>query len=169
LDDIDYRRGFEMFAALFNIGRAQGIETVRVSDTVYVTGRRIIGWLPFMHTALEYNRSTVSAYDSDDRTLGNGVLFSEKNWSGDFPHLMMTLGTASKAGTAPLAYWGHVLAADTRYDDHLPYSPAPRAGEGRFNSNGYVNGIVGATGGVTSIDMTRYTGGNVPVPAWAFN
>jgi hypothetical protein len=169
LDERDYRRGFELFVSLLGIGAAEAQELPRRSDTIYVTGRRIIGWLPFMHTALEYSRSTVSAYDSDRRTLGNGVLVSEKNWVGDLPHLMMTLGTASRASTSPGLYWTQILAADTRYRDNLPYSPTPRAGEGRYNSNGYVHGILRATGGAASVDMNRFTGGNVPVPSSAFN
>jgi hypothetical protein len=169
LDERDYRRGFELFVSLLGVGVAEAQEPPRRANTVYVTGRRIVGWLPFMHTALEYNRSTVSAYDSDSRTLGNGVLVSEKNWVGDLPHLMMTLGTAARTSTTPSAYWSVILAADTRYRDNLPYSPTPRAGQGRYNSNGYVHGILRATGGSASVDMNRFTGGNVPVPSSAFN
>src|SRR5690606_16287271 len=129
LDEPEYKRGFELFVALLGIGTASAQEAPRRTDTVYVTGRRVIGWLPSMHTALEYNRSTISAYDSDSRTLGNGVLVSEKNWSGDLPHLMMTLGTASRASTTPAIYWTQLLAADTRYRDNLPYHPIPSAGQ----------------------------------------
>lgn len=169
LDDRDYRRGFELFVSLLGLGKADGREGNRRTDRVYVTGRRIVGWLPFMHTALEYGRATVSAYDSDSRVLGNGVLVSEKNWVGDLPHLMMTLGTASKSGTTHAGYWSQLLAADTRYRDNLPYSPTPKAGEGRFNSNGFVHGLIRATGGTTNVDMNRHPGGDVPVPGWAFN
>ncbi|MBN1238582.1 MAG: VCBS repeat-containing protein [Gammaproteobacteria bacterium] len=169
LEDRDYGQGFELFVSLLGIASAEAQEVPRRSGTVYVTGRRIIGWLPFMHTALEYNRSTVSAYDTDSRMLGNGRLVSEKNWGGDLPHLMMTLGTASRSSTAASTYWTMILAADTRYDDNLPYSPTPLAGQGRYNSNGYTHGIIRATGGRATVNMNGFVGGNVPVPSSSFN
>ena len=81
--------------------------------------------------------------------------------------MMMTLGWVSSSLGAPV-YWSRLVAADANYDDNLPYDAVPSAGAGGYNSNGYTNGLIRATAGVPSIDMTRFVGGEKPVPASAF-
>jgi hypothetical protein len=173
ITDVDVRRGIEMFTALLRIGEASAATPEesgaagRNRDIVYITGRRVIGFLP-MHTALEYRGSTVSAYDSDDRILFDGTLVSRVNWMRDRPLLMMTLGTVSSV-LSPLAYWSRMLTTDSRYRDNLPYDALPSLGRAGYNSNGYSRGIVQATSGSPSIPMDRFVGGEKPVPASAFN
>jgi hypothetical protein len=173
ITDVDVRRGIEMFTALLRIGEASAATPEesgaagRNRDIVYITGRRVIGFLP-MHTALEYRGSTVSAYDSDDRILFDGTLVSRVNWMRDRPLLMMTLGTVSSV-LSPLAYWSRILTTDSRYRDNLPYDALPSLGRAGYNSNGYSRGIVQATSGSPSIPMDRFVGGEKPVPASAFN
>jgi hypothetical protein len=141
-------------------------EPVRRSDVVYVTGRHILGFLP-MHTAVEYAGATLSANDSNTSLLSDGMLVSRPNDPSDAPPLMMTLGTVASALAAPL-YWAQLVAADLRYPDNLPYDSIPSIGEAGYNSNGYSHGLIRATGGVPSIDMTRFVGGEKPVPAAYF-
>jgi hypothetical protein len=171
-DEPTARRGFELFLAVLGIfeANAQELEpareAVRRPDIVYVTGRRILGFLP-IHTALEYGGSTISAYDNNSSFLDDGVLVSQVNWPSDRPSLMMTLGTVSSTLGSTL-YWAQLRASDGNYDDNLPYDAVPSAGAGGYNSNGYSHGLVRATAGVASIDMTRFVGGEKPVPANVF-
>jgi hypothetical protein len=167
------RRGLELFLAILGISDANAQELTparesgRRSDVVYVTGRRILGFLPF-HTALEYGGQTISAYDSNSSFLDDGTLVSQVNWPSDHPSMMMTMGTvASPVGSA--LYWTRLIAADARYRDNLVYDAVPTLGDAGYNSNGYVNGIVRATGGTPSIDLTRFVGGEKPVPPQMFN
>lgn len=171
--DTPGRRGFELFLAVLGIADANAQELTpprevgRRPDVVYLTGRRILGFLP-MHTALEYGGSTISAYDNNDSFLDDGTLVSQVNWPSDHPSLMMTLGTVSSTLGSTL-YWTRLIGADARYDDNLVYDAVPSAGVGGYNSNGYVHGIVRATGGVPSIDLNRFVGGERPVPPAVFN
>lgn len=165
----DVRRGIELFTALLRISEAGAAEPeeaanqARSVDRVYVTGRRIMGFLPF-HTALEYAGSTISAHDSDARSFVDGRLVSEVNWGPDRPLLMMTLGTVASS-LSTTAYWARLRAADAGYSDRLPYDTLPSIGSGGYNSNGYTHGLMLATGGVPSIDMNEFVGGERPVPA----
>ena len=170
--DVPGRRGFELFVAVLGLSEANAQELSparekgRRSDVVYVTGRKILGFLP-RHTALEYNGSTISAYDNNPAFLDDGVLVSEVNWPNDNPALMMTLGTVSSS-LGPALYWQQLIGADARYRDNLPYDAIPSVGVAGYNSNGYVHGIVRATAGVPSIDLTRFVGGEKPVPPTVF-
>lgn len=171
-DEPTYRRGLELFLAILGIGDAnaqeiEGRDAARRPDTVYITGRRVLGFLP-LHTALEFGGSTLSAFDSDLSVLGDGRLVSIPNAASDRPPLMMTLGTVSSSLGSTL-YWARLVAADAGYDDRLPYDAVPSAGAGGYNSNGYSHGLVQATAGVPSINMTRFVGGEKPVPASAFH
>jgi hypothetical protein len=58
------------------------------------------------------------------------------------------------------------LFADANYDDDLRYALFPTAGS--YNSNGYVRGVIDATGGVTTANLAAFVGGNQPVPASKF-
>ena len=172
LDDPTYRRGFELFMAVLGIHDANADEldpprnVARRSDVVYVTGRRVLGFLP-LHTALEFAGSTLSAFDSDESLLGNGALVSRPNALSDRPPMMMTLGTVSSSLGAG-GYWAALVAADARYPDNLPYNPVPSTGGG-YNSNGFTHGLVQATAGAPSIDMNKFVGGERPVPANLFH
>lgn len=167
------RRGLELFMAVLGIFDANAQELTppreagRRSDTVYVTGRRILGFLPF-HTALEYGGTTISAYDNNDSFVDDGTLVSQVNWPSDNPALMMTMGTVSST-LGPALYWTRLLGADARYRDNLVYDVVPAVGDGGYNSNGYVHGIVRATAGMPSIDLNWFVGGEKPVPPSAFN
>jgi hypothetical protein len=167
------RRGLELFMAVLGIFEANAQELTpprevgRRSDTVYVTGRRILGFLAF-HTALEYGGTTISAYDNDASFVNDGTLVSQVNWPSDNPAFMMTMGTVSST-LGPALYWTRLLGADARYRDNLAYDVVPAIGDAGYNSNGYVHGIVRATAGVPSIDLNWFVGGEKPVPPSAFN
>lgn len=171
-DDPTYRWGLEAFLAVLGIATANADELeprrtlARRPDTIYITGRRVLGFLP-IHTAIEYAGSTLSAFDSDPSTFGNGVLVSRPNAPADHPSMMMTLGTVSSTLGAPV-YWTRLVAADANYDDNLPYSPVPSAASNAYNSNGFTHGLIRATAGSPSINLNSYVGGDKPVPSSAF-
>ena len=171
VSDEAVRRGMELFAVLAGIGEAAAQEPgtgagQSDADRVLLKGRRVLGQGPF-HTALEYRGSTVSAHDSDRRMLFDGTLVSQLNWPNDHPTLTLRLGYVD-GPTPPVTYWASLVAADSRYDDDLPYDLFPSIGAGGYNSNSFVSGLIQATAGMPTVPMTRYVGGERPVPAGEF-
>jgi hypothetical protein len=170
----DTERGMELFAVLAGISEAVAQEAGQAQpaqagnpDRVLLKGRRVLGQGPF-HTALEYRYSTVSAYDSDSRALFDGLLISQVNWPPDHPSLTLRMGYVD-GPTAPVTYWSNILAADSGYDDKLPYDLFPSLGQGGYNSNSFVAGMILATLGRSTVEMTSFVGGERPVPASEFN
>ena len=183
--DADTRRGLEVFWAILGIGTANAQEakpdratdqTARVPGTIYVTSRIIAGGFS-RHAAIEYTAGwtpwqTISGHDSIDNWAIDGTLISEKNWKPDAPRLTMKSGTVTPPGsTTNDNYWFLLLAADSNYDDNLPYDAVPGVGAGGYNSNGYARGIVQVTGGTPSLTIgasTGFVGGEIFVPPSAF-
>ena len=166
------RRGIELFSVLAGISEAAAQESddavaVADSDRVLLKGRRVLGEGPF-HTALEYHGETVSAFDSDPRALFDGLLVSVVNWGPDHPSLTMQLGFVD-GPVVPSLYWGSIRAADGRYDDRLRYDLFPSVGDGGYNSNSFVAGLIQATAGRSTVAMSTFVGGEKPVPASEFN
>lgn len=175
LDDPQRRRGTELFVVLAGIseaaaeeGEGEGQQGPVDTDRVLLKGRRIISESGPIHTAVEYHGSTISAYDSDSRLFVDGLLVSEVNWVRDRPELTMLLGYVD-GPAAPTVYWGTMLARDAAYDDNLPYDLLPSIGQGGYNSNSFVSGLIQATLGQSTVPMSNYIGGERPVPAGAFN
>jgi hypothetical protein len=176
--DPDVRRTLEVFWSILGIGRANAAEaqteeapqqTARSFGTVYITGHPVWGVFP-IHTALEYvsavtPRTTISAGPYPAIIVGP-YLRSGINRPTDL--LNMTLGTVSDPGNpVPELYFAELLVADSHYDDDLLYH-VWGAGGSLYNSNGYTNGLMIATGGTPSIDMNRFVGAEYPVPQSAF-
>jgi hypothetical protein len=167
------RRGMELFSVLGAIvdaaadeNGAAGAAGATNVDRVLLTGRRVMGYGPF-HTALQYGATTISAYDDDRRALFDGTLVSQVNWPPDRPHLTMVLG-AVDGPNSPSSYWASLLAADMAYDDDLRYDTFPSIGSGGYNSNSFTSGMAQATYGVSTVPMTRFVGGERPVPVAEF-
>ena len=60
-------------------------------------------------------------------------------------------------------FW--ILKANAKnYCDCVDYDFFPGAANG-YNSNGYTNGLIRATGGSASVNFNNYVGGARPVPA----
>jgi hypothetical protein len=172
MEDETDRQGLGLFAVLAGISEA--VAQVReeeaataVTERVELKGRRVLGQGPF-HTILEFGNSTVSAYDSDPRAFFDGTLVSQVNWPRDHPSLTLQMGYVD-GPTLPANYWNSVLLADSRYDDDLPYDLFPSIGAGGYNSNSFTSGLIQATLGTPTISMQTFVGGELPVPATAFN
>lgn len=117
------------------------------------------------HTAIEgrfgtADPITLSAQRSD------GLLRSDINRPSDAPANNITIGTITPpAGVAPRDYFTQLQGADAAYCDCLDYDLFPEALPGSgYNSNSYVSGLIRATGGTPSTDLSIYYGGATPVP-----
>ena len=170
----------------------------RQDGVVYVTSRPVIG-SPWHHMAIEFNnetvRETLSAFHSD------GSLVSNPDDDSDISDNITVGVVIPPGGISGQQYYDILSAADEVYLDHLNYgalagevsiSPgfeaALHAIPGMtadiaaalvnfftgYNSNGYVRGMIEATGGTVVVDLQNgervaidwddYIGGNKPVP-----
>lgn len=112
--------------------------------------------------------------DADPVTLSaqrtDGLLRSDINRPSDTPANNITIGTITPPeGVSPRDYFSQLRAADAAYCDCLDYDLFPEALPGTgYNSNSYVTGLIRATGGTPSIDLSIYYGGATPVPRRRF-
>jgi hypothetical protein len=199
-EDADYRKGLEAFLSVIGIANAQADEVEgeksprqgeRSPDVIYIVGRYVFGsGIEKMHTALSYRIPSLnvptwlSAFDSDTRTLFDGKLVSSTNDRRDVPALMrFTLGSVTPPGNAAryAYFFGKVVPAHEHYRslpltqvapyDAVPELPPCRSCRGR-NSNGYVNGLIRASGGravaAPQVDLDDLTGWEYPVEASYF-
>ena len=173
----DARRALEVFYSILGAARADAEEvhatkapsqTPRVFGTVYVTGHHVFGLGP-IHTAIEYTsvyRPTTTVSAGPEGTLP--YLVSRPNRPSDTSALNMVLGTVNDPQSASgEAYFAELLLADANYDDDLRYALFPVA-SASYNSNSYVRGLIDATGGVTTVNLSSLVGGDKPVPASKF-
>ena len=173
----DARRALEVFWAILGAARAEAEEVhatkapsqaPRVFGTVYVTGHHVFGLGP-IHTAIEYTsvyRPTTTLSAGPEGTLP--YLVSRPNRPSDTSALNMVLGTVNDPQSpSGEAYFAELLLADANYDDDLRYALFPTAA-GSYNSNSYVRGLIDATGGVTTVNLASFVGGDRPVPASKF-
>jgi hypothetical protein len=173
----DARRAMEVVWAILGAARAdaQEVPTVeappqnpRTFGTVYVTGHRIFAFGP-IHSAVEYTSvytpvTTISA--GPEGALP--YLVSRVNRPSDIAALNMVLGTVSDPqNPSAEAYFAELLGADARYGDDLWYKAIPVL-PGQYNSNSYVRGIIDATGGIPTINLSILVGGGRPVPVSSF-
>jgi len=198
IDDPVERRGLDGFLAIIGIGNASAQEASdddalagpRQTDRIYIAGRYLFGSsVNKMHTALLYHMPVTGvptwygAYDSDDRSLFDGRLIARTNDPRDTPLLMrMTLGEVSPpaAETNFSYFFVNMLSAHDHYRalpesgtavyDAIPEIPC--GGCNGRNSNGYVHGLIAATGGqpvpAAGINLNGLTGWEYPVEAYYF-
>jgi hypothetical protein len=174
--DAAVRRGLETFWAILGIGRAnaQEVATVeappqipRLHDVVYITGRKVLGVAPG-HTAIEYTSAHVGVQwvSAFGEFVGpRWTLVAYERALADAPRLTLTLGQLQKPGKSNAAYFLEVTNARRSYRNNLCYTPTPSPGNPCYNSNGFTRGVIAATGGIPTIDLGIFPGGNHPVPA----
>ena len=122
------------------------------------------------HTAIEYTSAFVGAYwVSAFAEFGPlPKLVAHERDPADSPRLMVTLGQVQEPGNPNSVYFVEVVAGARIYDDNLCYALDPPPGGSCYNSNGFIRGLVTATGGIPTIDLSIFPGGDNPVPAHAF-
>ncbi len=150
------------FAYLYN--ELPGRQRVRRSGKIYVTGHRVGGLGP-VHIAIEYTvtneEPTVTTFSAGPK-FGN--LVSELDRKSDSSEKNFTVGRVyPPAGVAAEQYVEFLLEADQNYCDCVDYDTFPEIMDG-YNSGSYVSGLINATGGSTSVDLSEYIGGGVPLP-----
>ena len=137
-------------------------QRVRRPGEIYVTGHRVAGIGP-IHVAVEYTgtngKTTIFSAGPKD-----GNLVSELNRKSDLPGKNFTVGTVYPlGGVAAEQYVKILLEADQNYCDCVDYDTFPEIMDG-YNSASYISGLINATGGSTSVDLSEYIGGGVPLP-----
>ena len=172
-DDPSWVKGLEAFISIIGIGTAHAdeIETdraprqiERLADVIYITGRYVFGsGTEKLHSGIYYQGvaapTWLSAFDSDESLLGDGKLYGATNDPRDNPLLMrFTLGTVRPpTGFSSYSHFlVDIVPAHDRFRrlsfaqlpnyDAIPELP-PCGGCAGRNSNGYVNGLIRATGG----------------------
>ena len=145
----------------------------REKGRIFVTGHRIGGVGP-VHTALEYRDELGVAWISAGpegvslegyRALVGGVGTARNGVrETDAPAINAVLAEVRPPpGMSAQAYFGQLREATQRYCNCADYDLFPTLGGG-YNSNGFVGGLIGATGGQTDLDFTDLVGGGFPLP-----
>jgi len=183
IENEDHCKGLSISAALEAVRRsiAQNAREIdiqfgRKTGLVYITGHRVFKILPY-HMAVEYRDpnsfkvTTISAACDLKLCLGTGgKLVSGENRPTDLPIFNTTVAEVI-TNLPPAVYFESVKDAREKYRDCLPYYGFPESTpETDYNSNGFVAGIVAATGGVPDFigrgfdSMSYFRGGDTPVP-----
>jgi len=140
----------------------------RLPGTIYITGHGIFKIGP-THLAVEYTGVGLKSNWISSGPRG-GLLVSGQDQSRmtDAPPLNVTIGQVRPpAGMTPEDYFVLLQKTDTLYCDCLDYDLFPGI-MNSYNSNSYVNGIIQATGGTTSVNFDIYYGGPNLVPPQYF-
>jgi len=145
----------------------------RQPGRVYLTGHRIGGVGP-IHTALEFRDDQgvywLSAGPEGYRLEGyralvggvgtarNGQRQTDAPWQN-----AVLAEVRPPPGVSAQAFFGKLREAAEKFCNCIDYDLFPTLGGG-YNSNGYVRGLINATGGGTDFDFTQLVGGGYPVP-----
>lgn len=157
--------------------RVQIVQMRRTPENINLTGHRVGRVGPY-HTALEYDDGTgvqwISAgsegvtLEGLDRLVGgvgnelNGIR------AADRPTLNKTLGVIiPPVGVSVDEYFNRLKIAVGNYNNRLDYDLFPSISDG-YNSNSYLSGLLNATGGQSSVDMSDFVGGGKPLPKQNF-
>ncbi len=146
----------------------------RVTDVVHLTGHRTGGIGPY-HLAMERRVAGSQANWISGHTPNGGIpvlsdLFSDPiaggmNHPSDMPSRNISIGTvAPPPGMNPGDYWDNVVQAGSNCCGTLDYALFPSRFFSGYNSNSYLAGLVQATGGTPSVDLSGFVGGGHPVP-----
>ena len=145
--------------------------TGREPGTIYVTAHEVA--FGQEHLALEFRENAETTPETLSAGPDGGNLVGEVNRPSDQPENNRTVTTVTPPrGVSPAAQWQSPRSAQDAYGNNLDYDLGAgrlpgRAGDG-YNSNGFVSGIVGATGGRFNGSLSGFTGANRPVPPGAF-
>lgn len=141
----------------------------RPAGQIHVTAHSV-GVAGPRHLAIEFKGeqgTQVISAGPEDGQLKSG---QDGERPTDAPNKNFTVGTVEPPqGVSSKDYFSRLQSADRSYCDCVNYDLVPELGGGGLNSNGYVFGIIQATGGSASIDFRNYVGGSKPVPASYFD
>ena len=186
LDESTEQRIFEVHQSLLNMHALFGLAGRRYADdysvgNAIVTKRRVggLGWLETdwaWHVALEWTaledypalmavNPTIAAY-----LRGMLQLKSERNHPSERSNLFA--GIVSSTDPSVSAFmWLALVESDRKYRScpALGYALSPEdTNVGKYNSNGFIAGIINSIGATTDAPLGSYYLGNVPVPSRHF-
>ena len=106
-----------------------------------------------------------SGYDGSGLIDPFGTLLGEANYPGDAVNLLHDLTlVATPAGMTDTQFITTLLAEFGAYGNALPYEPFPSGGNGTYNSNGFVSGLLIGAGATPPILPGYQPGYNNPIP-----
>jgi RHS repeat-associated protein len=154
-------------------GAERDAQKGRTPGKIYVAGHRVGKVGPY-HTALEYDDGTgvqwISAGPEGTSLEGFeklvGGVGNEVNGirATDAPGLNKTLGVVTPPkGMSAGEYFNTLTTAAGNYSNSVDYDMFPGVSNS-YNSNSYVSGLLSATGGASSVNMSGFVGGGKPLP-----
>lgn len=178
LTNLVVRRGLELVWVLTALSRANASEIEpdeapdqgpRAPDTVYVTGRFVIDdWAWTTHLAVEYNQTATPVWSSLSAQM-SALGWLEKREDLMAERRNFTVGIVESSSSPPSVYYMEMKGAMSNYDDDRCYALSVASIVlGCRNSNGFIHGLVNATGGNTAVDFSNYYLGQHPVPSSDF-
>ncbi len=167
---------------LAQVAGESGLTSQRVSATqaepgqIYITGHPVYGG-PY-HLALQYDDGSGVRWISAGTAEGlwDLGLFGDPVVSGvgtlenrfrdsDRPEYNVILGTvAPPAGTSPGEHFSALASAEARFCECVDYALFPSRVFDGYNSNSFIAGIIGATGGTPSVPLGGFVGASIPIP-----
>lgn len=143
----------------------------RQPGVIYLTGHNVLGTTSG-HLALEYADPSGSMPETLSAGPGGLLgqnLVSTPNRESDLPANNYTVGVVTPPpGVTAADYWSSLSSADAGYTDRccVGYDTIPGLLPGRteYNSNSYVFGLLGSTGGSTRAAVHKFPGARKPVP-----
>jgi RHS repeat-associated protein len=156
---------------------SSGVCYVTARRDIYLTGHRVRGIGPF-HTALQYENGAGVEWISagfDGYTLegmnrlasGAGNLASGAR-PNDAPSRNIALGRIiPPPGLTVDEYFQRLKETSENYRNTADYDLFPGIADG-YNSNSYIRGLLDVTGGVSTVDLGNFVGGDKPLPAYYF-
>ncbi|WP_305801778.1 hypothetical protein, partial [Thiolapillus sp.] len=154
------------------LAAARQTAQTRSPDTIYITGHRVGVAGPY-HTAIEYvdtsgHSEWLSAGPDGVSREGLVSLLSAPGRSSDHPSLNRLFGRViPPSGMSSASYFQELQSADAFYCDCVDYDLFPGMANG-YNSNSYVNSLIGVTGGSTTVNLGGFVGGGKTIPEMYF-
>ena len=151
--------------------RRDATNKTRLPGRIWATGHRVAKY-GAINMALEYRAAEgavpmwISAGPEGGSIGGFDLLVSDSNLlrPTDIPSDNFTVGEVIPLkGTSATTYFTQLQAAEKKYCDCLDYDLFPGVTNGH-NSNSFVVGVVSATGGSFSFNVSDFYGGNKPAP-----
>ncbi len=135
-----------------------------LSQVLLITGHNVGRFGP-VHTAIE---NTSGASDTVSAGSENGALEGDLNRSSDEASDNYIIGLLlPPPGTSAQTYFSQLQTSTVNCCGGIGYDLFPSIGNG-FNSNSFIFGLIGSSGGITNVSGSVFVGGGVPLPPQSF-
>ena len=158
-----FANGAVTAAMAFAFNQLQAAAEIRRAEKIYVTGHRVGKAGPY-HLAIEYTDDSGPHWISAGPEDGLLVSGQDLQRPTDKPVLNVTIGEVSPPnGVSVSDYFQELQKVDLQYCDCVDYDLFPRLMDS-YNSNSYVSGLIQATGGTSTVNLSNFVGGAKPLP-----